>query len=420
MTQELQPNLETRGRYTVGISKLISQVLVVGVFLLCYSYGLRRYAEYSNIFSYYIFSVIVGVFIVYLADYAVHDVGLKRLLFIVGFFCLSSVYILRGYVGTDQWTYRLIFDMAADVGVGEYFASSGIEKGYLFINYLLYRLFNGEFDNFQLVVSLLTMYFWGRGIWDNRRYVSMSMASFMFAASYIFLLMAADLFRIFLSAGIIFWGYKFVLRKETKKFVATILAAAIIHLSSLVLLPFLLLLQSRTYIYRHWKKFLIVMALLVGVGFTVLSRVAPLLGDRYSGYTVSEGRVSVLSFLSIFGFMVYAIYLRPYLPEGMRKLYHLTLILLGMTIIIKIVGIFFPFGRTVYYTTCGLMLITGASSKATDNSFCRTVMPAVFVLYGFIYMYVSCFQLEPDVTPLFAYNSYFDCINEWFGFTRPD
>lgn len=168
------------------------------------------------------------------------------------------LFSIRGYyVGQDTPEYYRIFENT-DVRAFE-----DMEVGFLYLNRFLHFLLpNSQVGMFVLSQFFLIPVF--SSIWKSRNYIDISISFASFFC--IFYLQSFNLLRINIAAAIIVYGFKFILKNDTKKFLLTLLVAVSIHYSAISLfLPVLFYF----YYQKHPKQAIIVFLIFFAISISL-------------------------------------------------------------------------------------------------------------------------------------------------------
>ena len=197
------------------------------------------------------------------------------------FVCLGLIlwffFGFRGsHVGMDTPQYRLMFTEALTTNIFD----SDMEPGFLLLNrfvYLLVPSVNIYMISFAGLIIILIF----RSIWGYRHEIDIFTALLCYVGMYYF--QAFSLQRIYLSAAIVLWGYRYILEGNYLRFLIILLLTTLcVHFSSaILLLPFAYLL-----IYQKNKKITLI---ITGICFFSIIPIANMSVDyiniaRYAQY----------------------------------------------------------------------------------------------------------------------------------------
>lgn len=361
--------------------------------------------DFKETYSYYMTTISLGLLLILFSEKLSYNKLTSRIFYVLGFLIISSIFALRAQTGIDDFQYEIIFNKAGIFSFKEYMTRVENEKGYLLLNYILYKMTNGNYNLTQVIISEITFFFWGKGIWDKRKFVSISMATFLFVTNYYFLIMAAGLVRIFLASGIVFWGYKYI-KKDMKKYVFSVIFASFFHRSALMMLIFIVVKYKKDFIYKYWKRFVFLIALILPIAFYfVIKILVPILGYRYSGYSITIESLSLTAFIDILPVLIIGLVLEKQYLTNNRFEYSMCMILISMSCLIQIYSMF-GLGRTVYYTNIGIILLFASIGVIKrEKSILEHILPMFIVIYGYIYMFHTSFLNMSNSGNLFPYYS---------------
>lgn len=380
-------------------------ILIVGLFF-CY---IALPMEKHPTFCFYAGILLLSMLFIYLSE-----ITNKRLysfiLFWTGMAILGFPWAFRLPVAIDDTRYVAEFYQAKDYSLLEYLRYNAQEKGYLFLNWILYRLFNGNYYHFQVTIAYLTFIFWGLAFRNNK----MQKGSGMFMVlilwgNFYFLILNSSLVRIFIAIPLVLLSIQYIWKNNWKKFVLMIFLAASMHLSSLVMLLFLLFLYKQNYFYKHWiifvflTFFIVLFALVIGANYFFSS-----LGEKYEGYT----RTGNLS-LSLGSFTTLPIWIACYLfykePATVsleyKKRYIIGMILLSLSIVFSIVATVVHVGRIIFYAYLGLIIVISSIFQIRTRNVFDLLLKCLLVIYPLVYVMVASFLNEGQEN-LFPYKTF--------------
>ena len=196
-------------------------------------------------------------------------------------FLITTMSAFRYYVGSDFDNYVGLFNLAAE--------------GYLIpveLSYSLISLFLSSIGlNFQAIIALyalltyLFIYLGLKEISSDKEFLGFT----IFFVYLIFYFPSLSIMRQCLSASIAFWGvYRYLFRGQNLRFLLTIIAASLFHLSSIIFVlcfPFYMLRPKKGYYYLG-----IGIAALLGVTVfgSLMSLIQEFTGFGYKGYQISS------------------------------------------------------------------------------------------------------------------------------------
>jgi hypothetical protein len=315
---------------------------------------------------------------------------------LISTFLISYVFCFRNQTGIDDITYKLYFEKAANSSLQEFLSYSEMEIGYKISNYIIFHLSNGNYNVCQFIFSFIPILLFQITFWKKRNELELSVALLYFYMTLYYFIMSAGLVRIFFSVSIIFFGLKYILKNDMKRYIACVLIASLFHYSSLVMFSLLLLLINDGFFYRHIKLLSVILLVIIPIILVIVSKyLAPTLGVRYEGYAlaVNKSTNSLFSFVDKLPFLIIGIFYIPVIQEEdtqTKKEYRLYLVLILLTISVSIGSMWTDLGRIVYYTNCGIILLMSfiLKNKIIRNgndgrilSIVVTIIPYVFLMH---------------------------------------
>lgn len=137
---------------------------------------------------------------------------------------------LRYAVGTDYNTYKWYFDNIHFFG----FEFPHFERGYYFINYIV-SLFTDNSQYLFLVTSFLIIFLFH--ITLKNFSVSYALSIFLFV-TIAFYYESLNVIRQYLAVAITFFSIRYIINKNFKKFLLTVVLASFFHTTAIILVPF--------------------------------------------------------------------------------------------------------------------------------------------------------------------------------------
>lgn len=370
--------------------------------------------EKKETYWFYMGIMTASLMLILFSNQICDDTWAKKLSYIIGVIIMMSLFAFRAQIGKDDFEYQSLFLSAGRFGFWNYLSRFSLEKGYLALNWLVYQVIGDDYNIAQVVITGISFSFWGKAIWDNRHFMNMAIAAFLVWTNYYFLILAAALTRIFLASGIMFWGYKFIIKKKFKEYVITVLIASIFHRSALIMLIMLILYWNQEILYRYWKRVVFIMTFAIPIGLAVVAKfLVPLLpSDKYAGYAIISGNLldSVVEALDVFPILILWLILENNYKKDYQFEYSVSMILSFISCILKMCTMF-GFGRCVYYTNVGIIMLMSSTEvmEKRKNSW-EQFLPMIVILYGFIYLFYSCFLNIANSKNLFPYISFLERI----------
>ena len=304
------------GGYCISIDNGITFIFYCSVFLS--SIFLMHFASVSdNIFLFW-FSIIIA----------------------------STVMAFRAQTGYDDFVYKEIYFRAEEYGFFTYIFQGAEELGFLIINYVFYHILFGNYQIFQIIITLFTFFLWGHAILKYKKYGSFTLFLFFLWTHYYFIVMSAGLVRIFIALPLVFEAIYYFVENNVKLFISFIFIASLFHVSSIFILVLLLMQVNRVKFFNYWKLFVMILAIIIPIGFIIIAKVlVPILGTKYSGYdTIGNLAVSVRDF-DVLPICVIGIYFLKKINDEDRKMMIIAIVLCFMSIMFSIYDSMVNLGR---------------------------------------------------------------------------
>ena len=310
----------------------------------------------------------------------------------------------------DDLSYQDIFNQANYYNLSSYFKASGVENGYLLLNWFFCRFIDNEYNHFQAFCAYITFVIWGIAFRRNSNHKGniMFMVLFLWSHLYFFVL-SAGLIRIFMSLSMSYIALQYIWKDQWKIFLLWIVLASFIHLSSLILLLFLFFYYKRKLFYDHWilfvfLTFFIVLFSLIGMAQFLV----PILGDRYEGY----GNVDAIDF-SLGSFTTLPIWIACYyyyktlssVSVDYRKKYVIGMILISLSIIFSIASSAVHVGRIIFYAYLGLLIVISSIFQIRTRTISDMILKCLLIIYPIVYVMVTTLTNQSQ-SRLFPYQSF--------------
>ena len=385
--------------------RLYTITLLIGLFF-CYS---AIPPENSPSFLFYIGTLLLSMTFIYLSE--VKEKKIYRfLLFWTGIAILAIPLAFRLPIAIDDENYISLFNKAGSYGFKSFLRASGQEKGYLALNWIIYRLVNGNYNYFQVIITYLTFIFWGIAFKQNVKQngSGMYMALFLWSHFYFFVL-NSGLIRLFMAVPMVMIGIRYIWRDDWKKFVLWVVLAAFIHMSSLIMLLFLVFYYKKKYFYKHWIQFVFLTMFMVIAALILMALyLVPLLGQRYEGY----GDIDNLSF-SAGSFTTLPIWIACFyyyqslenISVTYKKRFIIGMILLSLSIIFPVASTMVHVGRIIFFAYLGLLVVISGIFQIRTRNALDLLLKCLLVIYPLVYVMATNF-LNERKTQIFPYQTF--------------
>ena len=336
-------------------------------------YGRAAITTDSSFF--YLFLTVIVALCCFLADK-----GQSKTFMILNVEILSFVSGFRAYtVGRDTPNYVYLF-LNPDTH------SVQVETSFRVICKVLMAVFHHP-TVLLLIFSTLTVGLVSFRIWEMRKYVSYFYAFMTFYCLYYFGTMNG--LRQYLAVAIVFWGTRYIQRKEYGKYIICILIAMAFHTTAIIgLLSFI----SELF---YWKrlsikqKFFIVLSILLGLGGVVYAYVSGMIADTLDPYLHYFNNANFdlgLRMVAVTGIFIASLFLyRNHKAGNSEELSELLISTRVYYVLACLLGYFgyyaFVVGRLNWYYSLYYGVYFGIITQE-ENTFKRLLMkaPILFVL----------------------------------------
>lgn len=194
----------------------------------------------------------------------------------------------RSGVGTDYNTYIANYHwIASSGGVLNFILHNGLlEPGYVFITWA--SQFLGGYPVMFALCGFITIAGFYRGITYHADKISIGTATFLFMCLYF--QMSLNIVRQFMAAGLLFCAVWYMLRQRPRPFLIFVVAAAMFHISALVMLPFYFFASDKKWA-RIFRLVVIAGICLVFISWPLISKAMPYIPviSRFAVYAYPAG-----------------------------------------------------------------------------------------------------------------------------------
>ena len=223
---------------------------------------------------------IVVLLILYIRCFTLHHSADKR----DRFYWIMPILLigmagLRYGPGSDFFGYLVNFEYSA--GDVEY--KSSFELGFRALMDLIIAL-KGSFQCLIIITSFVTTFLIAKGIEKYSQHIELSI--FLYVGLY-FYFISFNLIRQYIAVAIVFWGTKYLLKKNFKKYAIVIIIASLFHATALVMIPFYFIAVNK--ISAKFKMFLGIFAF---VGVVFFSRIQSIFLTIFPKYIIYVGYAS--------------------------------------------------------------------------------------------------------------------------------
>ena len=380
-------------------------VLIIGLFFCSKALPVENRLTFIN----YAGSLLLSMSCIYLSE-IVENKKISFLLFWIGIAIIGFHMAFRVPDSYDDDDYRRLFNKAENINLWDYFKVSGQEKGYLFLNWILYRWLDGDYNYFQVTITYFTFILWGIGIRNNGKKDGNEMWMVLFLWShYYFFVINAGLVRIFMALPLVLIGIQYIWKDKWKLFTICVILASLLHMSSLVMLLFLIFHLRQKFFYKNWIAFVFLTLFIVIFSLITMARyLVPVLGERYEGYgNVDSMSLSTGSFTTLPIWLACYYYFKnlPKVTEEYRKKYTIGMILLSLSIIFSIATTMVHVGRIIYYAYLGMLIVIPAIFQLKTRNAEELVLKCLLVIYSLVYVMITN-MLNKYQTELFPYETF--------------
>lgn len=370
--------------------------------------------DYTKTIRFY-FLIIVGVYTLSSIaqenwDFGHEEQG-KTLLF-VALFILFFVLAFREGHAMDDESYRVYFYAARVYGPIEAAQRARAEIGYFILMWII-GLFTHDYFYVQIVTALIPLLLIGRTLIKLEKHISIQVMLFLFSTCFYFEMISANLARMFIALGIVAYSIPYLLERERKKYVVTILIAILFHYSAIIMLMFSFLAKKKrdTRAYRQIALILFLMFPAIGfAAFIMIGRIIP----RYAVYASYSLQIGYLfSWVTrLPAILVFAYFKRFVSDREMKERISVMQYIATYSIAVKMCAVYSAgtIARLVYYFDFCAMFGFGMLYHAISSKWNRMLLLLALCVYGVLFVYRTKFAIPSHAAMLFPYRNMFFAI----------
>ncbi|MEG2050943.1 MAG: EpsG family protein [Oscillospiraceae bacterium] len=358
---------------------------------------------------FYVSIIIFSVGLIYISQINSSKTN-KNLFVLLSFLLLAFILGFRDLSGIDDPIYLQIFNLANGRSLVEYINSTDEELGFKVLNYIIYRITNGNYYICQIVFAVIPIAIFYRTFQKYSDFISFPLAIFILVTTVYFQILSVALVRIFIAMAIFLYSIENIWLKKPFKFMLIILTASLFHISALfwlILIPFAI-----NFNINNKKKYLIVyysiILIFIPIALFIVSKyLVPILGVKYSAYIFGNGeKINLLSF-DIVPIIILGLFLERYIPNKYKQQYKVFLIILTFSPIVTIYSSLINFGRLSLYSNLARIVIFSMTYRfiPKEKPTLKYGFGSFVLCYCFLYMYRT--QMTIFMENLFPYYNKF-------------
>lgn len=391
----------------IGVTASLSERFIVALsyIIIVATFGLILPTEYLSTYIFYMTAMTVSVLFAYISQLR-SDNKISPIPYWLSFCVILFVLGLRDLTGIDDHTYKEIFTYVKRDGVLYTFMAFFMEPGYLILN-LIVGFFTDEYYLFQFIVSFIPLFLIYKSFQKYESFISIPLAVLLLWGPIFYQMLSVSLIRMFIAMSIVlFYSFDFLFNSKPWKFCISILFAATIHYSALILLLFLPLSISTNFLINRWKGVAIILLLITPILYLGVSKIAGIIGGRYSIYgDQGELYIGLGTFYTLPYFILCLLQKRT-IPNCFINTYLGSLLLLLMCTIFAIAFAISPTMKRVnFYMELSLFILLPCIYCFSKKN--KTVIAIATIFYVVFVSYVLHFTLEKHAEHLFPYYNIF-------------
>ena len=330
-------------------------------------------------------AAIFGFFSQLFAKDKKNTMKLNKFFLIISFLLLLLFLAYRKCgVGIDDYNYKRMFDYTIKYGFFKSYSYWGVEPGYMLLNYII-SFFSHDVNFMFLINGFISLFFIFKMMIYERKNINFFITIMIFGLiiyPYFFGIM-----RLSMAFSISFYGFRFFIEKNRKKFNLLILFASCFHFSALLLLLFNLFFNIELTASKL-KKIYLSTALFVPIVFLIGKNfLIPFLNSRYSGYLLDDSLQFSLGTFDkvpiIFLFLFFSFLMSKYTERS--RIY---IFLYSFSLIISISSFIINFGRIEWYFSIYSIILFPMLIRSVFKDKQWRIISIPLVICVFIYGYM--------------------------------
>lgn len=304
--------------------------------------------------------------------------------------CPVIVGAVRQGIGTDYWNYLRYYNQFDGIYITQ--IPKSMEPLYALLNYLSSLLFGGRGWGLFFLTTLLTVVLVVLTLNYYKDKLSIAMGLFIFYMS--FYITSLNIIRQMIAVVIVLYSYRFILENKYKKYILTILAAALFHFTALICLPFVFLDFKDKAHFKNKKLALYFFVLLSPIVIHLVfkySEYIPLLSTYMANYETSFNGYGI-GFLIDIGLVLGPLlfYRKKLIAENPK--YDLFINVSLVSIPIRLIVYHQPFASRLFlYFSClqiiAIPLILNLLKGKREHRYFKALTVIVYALY-FVYKFI--------------------------------
>lgn len=307
---------------------------------------------------------------------------------------------LRYYVGTDYGNYITIYNNRKDIPLIELI--TGNWEVFFMIVIKIASILN-DYQFVFAIISFLTVIILYMSIYNYKEKLSLGFMFFLYL--FLHFTTSFNIIRQALAIVIVAYSYKFILNRNLKKFIVTIIIASFFHITALVFLPFYLVLDKNNKRRKIIKGLYIIFAIWAVLNYNLiinfLSNIPTF--ERFELYSSNTKDSANLEFILNFAILGVVLMLKKILIKYDER-NELFIFLYIINVILMFSGYFSPFlKRIAMYFGISNIFILASFPQIAKNSRQKLLIYFVLILYAISIFTITTYILnQANIIP---YNS---------------
>lgn len=306
---------------------------------------------------------------------------------------------LRYSVGTDFFTYIMMFNRLSSTSFREFLKHKDFEWGFYIIQKAAGWL--GNYKMMFFLCAVITIIFIYLAIVQHRGKISIGLSFVLYL--FIYFPGSFNIVRQHIALAIVVYSFRYIFKKNFKKFLLFSILASSFHLSALIIIPFYFVVpyESKLSIKKLTRKdfirFLIIIACVIfAINFSyfieTISQVDPL--EKYASYALSDSRAQNREiFLKVLILIPILMFRKKLINHDKRN--EVYIFFLVLDIIFTLTGFITPFVKRlgIYFAISQIFLLASIP-KVLSNKGDKLITSLIIFIYALTYFILVFYILN--------------------------
>lgn len=296
----------------------------------------------------------------------------------------------RYFVGADYENYIYIYENRSDMQLKEIFIYNW-EILFSIIIKIAYML--NDYQYMFAIISFLTIIVLYATIYNYKEKLSLGFMFFLYL--FLYYTTSFNIIRQALAVVIVAYSYKFIIDRNFKKFLLTVLIASFFHTTALLFLPFYLIYDKNEMRKKVIRYVYIFIALIVVFNYsTIINLLSQILVfEKYELYSIEVDSTNMDFILNLFLLFVIIIFRKPLIKYDSRN--EIFIYFSIINVIFLLTGYFSPFVKRIslYFGISNIFLLS-AFPQISKNKGQKLFIYFIVMVYAISYFSLTTIVLK--------------------------